>query len=298
MSEPAGFDVSQAPPSLGEAWARLQRLDPRYFQIGALGTLLCWGLFGLDFDIGPLQAALTVACALLTQLACTRMWRLPVFDPKSALISSLSLCLLLRSNHLSLAILAAALAVLSKFILRARGKHILNPTNGAIVILLACQAPIWVSPGQWGNATLFAFFIACIGMLVVFRSERVDVTIAFLVFWCAGLFGRSLWLGEPMTIPVHRLESGALLLFSFFMISDPKTTPDSRVGRILFAALVATGAYWVQFKWFRTNGLLWSLTAFSLTVPLIDRLFPGGRFVWMRRAPAAEDLHGELAAAQ
>jgi hypothetical protein len=71
-----------------------------------------------------------------------------------------------------------------------------------------------------------------------------------------------------------------LLLFAFFMISDPKTTPSSRAGRILFAFLVAFGAWWIQFRWFRTNGLLWSLSAFSLLVPLIDRLLPGGAYVW------------------
>ena len=59
------------------------------------------------------------------------------------------------------------------------------------------------------------------------------------------------------------------------MISDPKTTPDSRAGRVLFAALVAFGAWYVQFRLFRTNGLLWSLAAWSTVVPLIDRLLPG-----------------------
>src|SRR5262245_35218294 len=90
-----------------------------------------------------------------------------------------------------------------------------------------------------------------------------------------------------MAIPLHRLESGALLLFTFFMISDPKTTPDSRAGRILFAALVAFGAWYVQFRLFRTNGLLWSLAAFSIIVPLIDWLLPGTRYEWsMRLAPS------------
>ena len=96
------------------------------------------------------------------------------------------------------------------------------------------------------------------------------------------VFGRSLWLGEPLVIPLHRLQSGALLLFTFFMISDPRTTPNSRVGRILFAMLVAYGAWYVQFRMFRTNGLLWSLAFFSLTVPLIDRLLPGTRYEWSR----------------
>src|SRR5690606_15748916 len=69
-----------------------------------------------------------------------------------------------------------------------------------------------------------------------------------------------------------------LLLFTFFMISDPKTTPDARAGRVLFGVLVAIGAWWITFRWFRTNGLLWSLAFFSLCVPFIDRLLPGARY--------------------
>ena len=64
------------------------------------------------------------------------------------------------------------------------------------------------------------------------------------------------------------------------MISDPKTTPDSRIGRVLFAALVAFGAWSMQFRLFRTNGLLWSLAACSTMVPLIDRIVPAARYAW------------------
>src|SRR5262249_50590686 len=157
---------------------------------------------------------------------------------------------------------------------------------------------VWVSPGQWGAAALFAFLMACAGSLVVTRAARSDVTYAFIVFYCALLFGRSLYLGEPLAIPLHRLESGALLLFTFFMISHPKTTPDSRIGRVVFAALGAYGAWYRQFRLFRTNGLLWSLAACSTLVPLIDRVLPGSRYAWKvpsspstaeaasRRAPA------------
>ena len=136
--------------------------------------------------------------------------------------------------------------------------------------------------GQWGNVAFFAFLMACLGGLVVNRAARSDVTYAFIGFYMALVFGRSLWLGEPMTIPLHRLENGALLLFTFFMISDPRTTPNSRAGRILFALLVACGAWYVQFRLFRTNGPLWSLALFSMTVPLIDWLLPGTRYDWAR----------------
>jgi Na+-translocating ferredoxin:NAD+ oxidoreductase RnfD subunit len=166
-------------------------------------------------------------------------------------------------------------------VIRFRGKHLFNPTNFGIVAMLV-TGHAWVSPGQWGNIAFFAFLMACLGGLVVTRAARSDVTLSFLLFYMGLVFGRSLWLGEPMSIPIHRLQSGALLLFSFFMISDPRTTPDSRPGRILFALLVACVAWYVQFRLFRTNGLLWSLAACSMTVPLIDRLLPGRRYEWSR----------------
>jgi Na+-translocating ferredoxin:NAD+ oxidoreductase RnfD subunit len=69
-------------------------------------------------------------------------------------------------------------------------------------------------------------------------------------------------------------------LFTFFMISDPKTTPDSRPGRILFALLVAAVAAFVQFGLYGTNGLLWSLTLVSMLTPAIDCLLPGTKYRW------------------
>jgi enediyne biosynthesis protein E5 len=258
------------------------RLDPRWYQIAVLAGLLGWGLFHLRFDLDAPQVIVTLGAVLAAQLACSRIARLPKFDAKSALISGLSLCLLLRTDRLVLAALAGFVAIASKFVVRVDGKHVFNPTNFGITLLLALGAPVWVSPGQWGNVAFFALLMASLGGLVVNRAARGDVTLAFLGAWAAILFGRALWLGQRFAIPLHQLQSGALLLFAFFMISDPRTTPRSRAGRILFAALVAGGAGTVQFLMYRTNGLLWSLVVCSLAVPLIDRLLPGPRYEWSR----------------
>src|SRR5882762_10765065 len=237
-------------------------LDPRLYQIAVLSGLLLYGLTALHFDISPDRAALLLGTALLTQYVCTKLWKLPSFDPKSALISGLSLCLLCRTNFAAVAILAAVVTISSKFIVRWNGKHIFNPTNFGLVFLMLVGAPVWVSPGQWGNVAFFGFLMACLGGLVVNRAARSDVTIAFAVFYIGLLFSRALWLNQRLAIPIHQLENGAFLLFTFFMISDPRTTPDSRAGRILFAGLVAAGATSVQFLLYRTNGLLWSLALF------------------------------------
>jgi Na+-transporting NADH:ubiquinone oxidoreductase subunit NqrB len=260
-------------------------MDPRYYQIATLSSLLLWGLFGLRFDVRGDVALVMVVAALTTQYLASRAVGLR-FDPASALISILSLCLLLRTNHLTLAALAAVLTIGSKFLLRIDGRHVFNPTNFGIVATMAATGGVWVSPGQWGTGTFFAFLMACLGGLVIHRAARSDVTCAFIAFYATALFGRALWLGDPLSIPLHQMQNGAFLLFSFFMISDPKTTPESRAGRILFALAVAFGAAYVQFVLFRPNGLLWSLAVVSMTTPLWNRLLPGRRYEWNRPGAA------------
>jgi Na+-translocating ferredoxin:NAD+ oxidoreductase RnfD subunit len=82
------------------------------------------------------------------------------------------------------------------------------------------------------------------------------------------------------------------------MISDPKTTPDSRAGRILFAALVAFGGWYINYRLFRTNGILWSLAGAALIVPIIDALLPAARYQWHGKpAEAKSPHHQQLATA-
>lgn len=259
--------------------------DPRIFQIAALAGLLTYGVFWLQFDVTWVNAAAIVATALLCQYAATRIWRLPFFDPKSALISALSLCLLLRTRSVGLAIFIAAITILGKFLIRFRGKHVYNPTNFGLAIAILCCDGVWVSSGQWGSFALAAFAFVCAGSLVIRRAERSDVTWAFLLAWAALLAGRALWLGDSWRIPLNQLQSGALLLFAFFMISDPKTTPDSRLGRVAFAIAVALGAYYIQFKLFAPNALILSLAAMSTLVPLIDLASPARRYFWPGQTP-------------
>jgi enediyne biosynthesis protein E5 len=262
--------------------ARLLPSDPRYYQLVVLASLLIYGAGWLDFDTSAREMALLLGSVLVTQFLCNRFLAATPFDPRSALISGLSLCLLLRTNSIPLLILAAVFTIASKFVLKWNRKHIFNPTNFGIVAVIALSGEVWVSPGQWGSKLYFGFLMACLGGMVVHRALRSDVSYAFILSYAAVLFGRALWLGDPMAIPLKQLQSGSLLLFTFFMISDPRTTPDSRAGRILFALLVAGGAAYVQFVLYRSNGLLWSLAVCSVLTPFIDYLLPGTKYQWSR----------------
>jgi Na+-transporting NADH:ubiquinone oxidoreductase subunit NqrB len=182
----------------------------------------------------------------------------------------------------------AAASIGSKFFVRYRGKHVFNPTNFGLAAGTLLSCPVWISPGQWGDAVVFAAAAACLGALVVNRALRSDVTAAFLVSYAALLVWRAVYLGDPWEIPLHQIANGGVIIFAFFMISDPRSTPDSRFGRVLFGVAVAYAAYKIRFTYYTPNALIWSLFFMSPIVPALDGLLKGGRFEWSQctaRAP-------------
>jgi len=258
--------------------------DPRYYQIIVLSLLLGYGILGLDFGIRWQNALLIVSTALAVQMLGTRYVGLPRFDPLSPLITSLSLTLLLRTDALWLAAIAATLAIGSKFLLRYQGKHIFNPANFALVTLMLSSDHAWISSGQWGSAAISAFILACLGFLVLTRARRAETTIGLILSYAVLLFGRAIWLDDPFSIPLHQMQNGALLIFAFFMISDPKTTPNTATGRMLFAGLVASVAYTIQFIYYQPNGPILALILSAPVVPVIDSLLHGRIYRWKKPA--------------
>jgi hypothetical protein len=182
-------------------------------------------------------------------------------------------------------VLAAVLAIGSKFLIRVDGKHVFNPANFAIVALVMATGDAWVSPGQWGRETLLMFAFAGLGMLVLSRAKRLDVALTFLAAYAGLLLARAAYLGDPLTIPIQQLQSGALMLFTFFMITDPKTTPDHRLARVGYAAAVAAIAFALQYQAYMPVGIMYALFLAAPFVPLIDRAtahLGAPRFNWSR----------------
>ena len=258
--------------------------DPRFYQIAVLSLLLSYGVFALDFGIHWYNAVAIIITAQIVQFACMRMVGLRHFDPLSAAITSLSLTLLLRTDIVAIAILAAGIAIGSKFLLRVNGKHIFNPANIALVTLMFCSDQAWVSSGQWGSAAVGAFTLACLGFLVLTRARRAETTLAFLIGYATLMIGRAIWLGDPLSIPLHQLQNGALLIFSFFMISDPKTTPNTSIARIVYGALVASVAYIIQFVFYEPNAPIIALILCAPLVPLMDWFMRGQNYRWEKPA--------------
>ena len=254
--------------------------DARHFQIVALASLLLINLFWIDFGARPLYSALAILSTVATQLVCSRLVGLPYVDLRSPLITGLSLSLLLRADQMWLPAAAGVIAIASKFIFRVDGKHIWNPAGFAIVVLLFTVHGVWISPGQWGTSLWLASLLVFLAVLVLQAAQRSDMALFFLGCHGALLLARAFWLGDPLAIPLHQMQSGSLLIFAFFMISDPRTSPDSRLGRFLFALSVALLAHYLTFFMQMRPALYVALIALSPVTLLIDRLIPAQKFQW------------------
>jgi len=254
--------------------------DARHFQIVALASLLLLNFFWIDFGAKPLYCALAIGAALATQVVCSRLAGLPHIDLRSPLITGLSLSLLLRADAAWLPALAGVIAIASKFIFRLENKHIWNPAGFAIVVLLLTGSGGWISPGQWGTSIWLATLLVLFAILVLQAAQRSDIALFFLGSHAALLVARAAWLGDPPAIPLHQLQSGSLLIFAFFMISDPRTAPDSRLGRFVFAFAVAALAHDFAFFMQMRPALYVALIVLSPLTLLLDRIVPAAKFQW------------------
>ena len=268
--------------------------DARYFQIIFQSVFLVygiyqlhwctdWGIYFLYFGTGMATqlVAEIVLCAYHGNQAAYNCWKRYTKGIPSICISSLGLCLLLRTNEPAVAILAAALAVLSKYLLRYRGKNIFNPSAfGIVVAMLTGHA--WISPGQWGSNAILVFAVCCFGFVITTRVQKLDTSLSFLGMFSLLLYFRQvIYLGWPPDYLIPSVLSGSTLLFSFFMITDPKTTPNHFVARIVWAAAIGAGSFYLSAFHFINGSPIYVLLCAQLFVPLIDRICKAGKFEWV-----------------
>jgi Na+-transporting NADH:ubiquinone oxidoreductase subunit NqrB len=200
---------------------------------------------------------------------------------KSSMITAFGLCLLLKTNHWYVCVLAAFISIAGKFIFRYRKKHLFNPSAQGIAATILLTGEAWISPAQWGSGIVILFGVCCLGIIIVTRVQKLDVSVAFLATYMSLLFTRQiLYLGWPIDFFVQSVSTGSLLLFGFFMISDPKTAPDNAKARIIWAVLIGALSFYLTAFKFINAAPLWALVFSAPLVPLMDRVFKGARFQW------------------
>ncbi|WP_041596461.1 RnfABCDGE type electron transport complex subunit D [Halothece sp. PCC 7418] len=199
---------------------------------------------------------------------------------RSALITGLGLCLLLRTHSLAIMGLAVGCAILSKFLIKYRGKHLFNPANFGIIAVLCLTDQAWISPGQWGESFSLALLFVGMGGLILSWLGRWETTAVFLLVYSVGILARNTFLGLETDIFWHELNSGSLLLFAFFMLSDPRSIPDAKWGRMIWASAIALLTLFLKYQLFLATAPFFALFICSFLTPVFDYFWQGKRFHW------------------
>lgn len=217
-------------------------LTPKWMITMLITTILVIGevRFSILGSLDRLLVSLSVCMLTEALLSWARDGRMR--SVQSAYISGVSLTLLTKplAGVLWPFVLGGMLAIVSKYALTWRGRHLWNPTNFSIsLLLLAAPGTVTILSHEFGNDLRVNAVIWSLGLLIVARAGLLHVTAAYALAFLAFAALRSAiidgqWLVEamPITGPMYQL-------FVFFMITDPPTTVSSRNGRIAVAVTIA-----------------------------------------------------------
>jgi len=281
-----------APQPVKLAWDRKPAWgDPRVPFALILATYVALGITVLGFNRTPAQILLTVGCACLIDMALHYIFRgRRLLFPMSAVITGLGLSILMNFAHgLWLPLVPVFLAIASKYAITCNGRHIYNPTLFALVICLRFgQGMFSAAPAyQWGGSIAIAAFVVTAALvLFVFRIRRNALIVSFLGFYFVQLGLRAYvtrFHVPPETLFLGALTSASFYLFTFFMITDPQTSPFSTRGQI-----------WMSFITVVADLILHRFEALS-TLFFAGFAYFSGRFFWLHWQALRRDSGSFLA---
>jgi Na+-transporting NADH:ubiquinone oxidoreductase subunit NqrB len=120
-------------------------------------------------------------------------------------------------------------------------------------------------------------------MMVVLKVGRLDLALPFLLTYGGlELLRTVLYQGWPMDFFWHKILNGSLMLFTFFMITDPKSTPNHKAGRIIFSVVIGILTFYLANYKFVNGAPIWALFFLSPLTILLDKLFKANSFNWKK----------------
>ncbi len=260
------------------------RSDGRHFQIISQVGFLCYGILALGWDADWRKYLAAFGGCMIAQLLAIRFAGVPSHSMKSAMITSLGLSLLMKANSPWLFLFAALFAIGQKFLVKINGKHLWNPANFGIVLMILLSGESWISPGQWGSGALLVFIIGSGGLAVLSNIKRLETGISFMLTFAFLEYCRTiLYLGWEWDVLLLKLSSGSLWLFALFMITDPMTTPNARSTRIIWSIVVGGISFYLANFKFINGAPFWVLFFATPFTPIFDLLIKKPTFQWLKK---------------
>ncbi len=202
--------------------------------------ILLVGQFTFNFLDSYINLFAAIGAAVVTEIILARLllgtWR----NLASAYITGISVGILIRSTMVWPYVITAVLSIMSKYVLRYKGRHLWNPSNFGVSWMLF-MAPLDVAglSIQWGSNFLAMAVIWVLGLVIVYRAKRFHVTLTYVISFVVLAYLRSLIVGDVFLAELAPLTGPMYQLFIFFMMTDPPTSVSTKKGRILVAVLVA-----------------------------------------------------------
>jgi Na+-transporting NADH:ubiquinone oxidoreductase subunit NqrB len=238
MSQPSVLVSPQPVQPLN--WKRFFSLDNRYIAPIFITCILIAGQITFGMLESYKKTGIAIAASLLTELILGKIFTGKYPNLASAYISGISVGILVRSPAFWPYALCAVISIMSKYVLRVKGRHIWNPSNfGISVLLFLAPATVAGLSIQWGNYLLPMLIIWVLGSIIIARLHRFNITGTYVVCFIAFAFLRSYITGSPWPSEVAPLTGPMYQLFIFFMITDPKTTVRSKYWQCVVVAIVA-----------------------------------------------------------
>lgn len=186
------------------------------------------------------RTALSIVTAIGAELVLGRVTYGRWPHPASAYISGISAGILIRSPFLWPYFFCALISILSKYVLRWRGRHLWNPTNfGVSVLIFFAPATVAVLSIQWGNVVAPMLVIWVLGAVITWRVGRLHISATYVASFLAFSLVRSAITGLPWLATVAPITGPMYQLFIFFMVTDPRTTVRPVWAQYLVVFLVA-----------------------------------------------------------
>lgn len=221
-------------------WKRWLSLDNRYVPPVFITLILLAGQISYGILESYERTLLAIAASIATELILGRIFLGKWLNLASAYITGISVGILLRSPAFWPYAVAASLAITSKYVLRFRGRHLCNPSNfGISVVLFLLPASVAMLSIQWGNDVWPMAVIWVLGAVIIWRARRFNITATYVVSFLVLAVIRAWIIHEPWLSEISPITGPEYQLFIFFMITDPKTTVRSKKGQCLVAFLVA-----------------------------------------------------------
>jgi Na+-translocating ferredoxin:NAD+ oxidoreductase RnfD subunit len=229
------------PPSIKPPqWKQWLTLENRYVPPVFITLILLVGHLTYGILESSPKTLLAIATSIVTELILGRIFIGKYPNLASAYITGISVGILIRSPAFWPYALCAAIAITSKYVIRVHGRHLFNPSNFGICVMLFFTAEsVAMLSIQWGNNLWPMVVIWILGSAILWRAKRLHISAVYVVSFFALAFLRAWITHDPWQSEIAPITGPEYQLFIFFMITDPRTTLRSKRGQCLVAFLVA-----------------------------------------------------------